>query len=301
MGIGIGAAGGGFCRGGQAAHLAAPLPGAGVQLNEYERILATTNLFDTLGHPRSWSIVQQGFLPISPDRVLILEPEHLGLPVGGWRDEQCRIRERTQDAASAESPSCVNGHCRRAAENGVSPEKLRLILWLTNELTQYYSAPEWWEEWAYSMTFREALGSTGVGRGFAMPQQYQYDVKTCATTTIKTMNAGLDWWLVLIPGGTKHWEPLDDLPVYAMLTYVSAGPAGPGPQLPGLQIRTMWHADQAARLFAGDSSNAFVELAQMDRVSASRLVNRHFVWAPDDSLRARKEGAIRPSRMMGDK
>ena len=76
-GIGIGAAAGGLCHRGQAAQGDAPIHNAGIPLSEYERILATGNHFDLLGRPRSWSVVQQGFLPISPERVLILESTRL--------------------------------------------------------------------------------------------------------------------------------------------------------------------------------------------------------------------------------
>ena len=281
MGIGIGATAGGLCHSGQAAQGDAAVNGADLHLSEYERILATGDHFNRLGRPRSWSVIQQGFLPIFPERVLILERERLdGLADRwGWRDEHRRILERMQRDAAADLPSCVNGHRRRAAENGVSPEKLGMILWLTNELTRFYAASEWWEEWAYHMTSREALGSTGIGHGSAMPHQYQYDGKTYAATTIKTINAGLDWWMVLIPSGTKHWEPLDDQPVHAMLTHIVAGPHSAGP---GDQLRRYELCSRVARCFSWDSPNAFVELAQMDRVSAARLVNRHFVLAAND-------------------
>ena len=285
--IGIGAAAGGLCHSGQAAQDAAPIQNAGVPLSEYERILATGNHFDKLGRPRSWSVIQQGFLPISPERVLILESERLdGLASRWlWRDEQARIRERMQKDADDEllNPS-ESGHYRYAFRNGISPEKLGMILWLTNELTRYYAAPQWWEEWAYHMASREALGSTSTGHRFAMPHQYQYDPKTYATT-IKTVNAGLDWWLVLIPGGTKHWEPLDDLPVHTMLTHLVAGTHSAGP---GDQLRRYELCSRVARGFSWDSPNAFVELSQMDRVSAARLVNRHFVCACDDRAQARR-------------
>ena len=76
MGIGIGAAGGGLCHCGQAAQGETTIHNAGVPLSEYERILATTNRFNSLGYPRSWSVVRQGFLPISPERVLRFEPHH---------------------------------------------------------------------------------------------------------------------------------------------------------------------------------------------------------------------------------
>jgi hypothetical protein len=76
MSIGVGVAGGSLCHRGQVAQSVAPIHNAGVSLSEYERILATTNRFNSLGHPRSWSVVRQGFLPISPERVLRFEPYH---------------------------------------------------------------------------------------------------------------------------------------------------------------------------------------------------------------------------------
>jgi hypothetical protein len=274
MGVGIGAAGGGLCHRGEEARGDVLVHGAGVQLNEYERILATTDLFHILGRPRSWSVVQQEFLPVSPERVLILEPKHLDRLTHRCRDEQCRIRERMQKDADDESPSCQNGHRRHAAENGISSEKLGLILWLTNELTQYYAAPEWWEEWAYNMTFREALATTGSFRHAAMPQQYQYDAKTYATTTIKTVNAWVDWWLVLIPSGTEDWGTINGLPVHAMVTYVLAGLPKDGP---GDRLRVEGWVEWSIGSFAGDSPNAFVELSKMDCVSAARRMNQHIV------------------------
>jgi hypothetical protein len=283
--VGIGTAGAALRHPGQAEATRAPIRGPTVQLTEYERILAMNNLFDILGRPRSWSVVQQGFLPFAPERVLILEPWVLERPADRWRDEQRRILERMQRDAAAESPSCMNGYRRRVAESGISSEKLGLILWLTNELTRYYAAPEAWHEWAYNMTFREALGTTAIGRHFAMPHQFQYDAANYRATPIKTVNAGLDWWMILIPNGTNHWESLDELPVHAMFLYIVSGPhsAGPGDQLRRLEL-----GSRVERLFSWDVPNAFVELSQMDRVSAARQMNRHFVCAADDRPQARK-------------
>jgi hypothetical protein len=83
-----------------------------------------------------------------------------------------------------------------------------------------------------------------------------------------------------------------------MFTHVVAGPHSAGP---GDQLRRWERCSRVDRLFTWDFPNAFVELSQMDRVSAARLVNRHFVWAPDDCPQARKEGVVRPSRMAGEK
>ena len=277
MGVGIGVAGGGSCQRGQAAYREAPIRSAGGPVTEYERILATANLFNSLGRPRSWALVQQGFLPISPERVLVLQPRDLARLPDRWHDEKCQIRDRMQaDADQERMNPKPNGHRRHAFENGISSEKLGLILWLTRELTQYYAAPEWWREWAYNMTFRESLGSTSLGRHGAMPHQYQYDAKTYATTPINTVNAGVDWWLVLIPGGTADWEAFDHLPVHAMVTYVLAGLPSDGP---GNRFRIEAYCEWVIRGFAWDSPNAFVELAKMDRASAARRMNQHIVPA----------------------
>ena len=271
MGIGIGAAGGGLGHCGQVAKGDTPVHGADVILNDYERILATSNLFNTLGRPRSWSVVQQGFLPISPERVLILYPEQLGRLANWWRDKQARIRERMQEDASEDI------YRKRAAEDCGSPEQLGLILWLTNELTRYYSASQWWDEWAYNMAYREALGSTGFLRHGAMPHQYQYHYheKTYDGTPINTVNAMVDWWMVLIPGGTRDWGNIWDEPVYAMFTHVLQGSVY---ALPGDYLRILCQAEGTLGTFAAaESPNALIELSQMDRVSAARLINRHVV------------------------
>ena len=278
-GMGIGAAGGGLCHLGQTVQGDSPVHAADAPLSEYERILATGNHFVKLGRPRSWSVIQQGFLPISPERVLIVEPKRLDGLASRWCDEQRRIYERMERNAAAESPSCQNGYRRRILENGISAEKLGMILWLTNELTRFYSAPEWWELWAYNMASREALGSTSFGHCFAMPHQYQHHLKVYDATPIKTVNAGLDWWLVLIPSGTMHWEPLDDLPVHVMLTHLVADTHSAGP---GDQLRRYERCSRVARGLERDSPNAFVELSKMDRVSAARFVSRHFVSACHD-------------------
>ena len=277
MGIGIAAAGDGSCQLGQAAYREPPICSAGGPVTEYERILATANLFNSLGRPRSWALVQQGFLPISPDRVLVLKPEGLARLATRWPSEEHRIRERMQrDADEERLNPTPNGHRRHAAQNGISSEKVGLILWLTNELTRYYAAPEWWHEWAYNMTFRESLGSTSLGRHGAMPHQYQYDAKTYATTPINTVNAGVDWWLVLIPGGTDDWETLDGLPVHAMVTYVLAGLPSDGP---GNRFRIEAYCEWVTIGFARQRPNAFVELSRMDRASAARRMNQHIVSA----------------------
>src|SRR4051812_44721705 len=40
-------------------------------LTEYTRILRRTDRMDVLGRPRSWSVVERGFHPFSPQRIVV--------------------------------------------------------------------------------------------------------------------------------------------------------------------------------------------------------------------------------------
>jgi hypothetical protein len=128
------------------------------------------------------------------------------------------------------------------------------------------------------MAYREALGSTGFLRHGAMPHQYQYHyhAKTYSGTPINTANARVDWWMVLIPGGTKHWRNIWHFPVHAMFTQILQGSQF---GTPGDYLRILCHADVALGGFERDSPNAFVQLSKMDRVSAARRMNQYIVPA----------------------
>ena len=189
MGIGIGAAAGGLCHSGQAAQGDATIHNVGVSLSEYERILATTNGFNSLGHPRSWSVVRQGFLPISPERVLRFEPNH-----GTQNRWTCStVLQPDHIRARLSRDASQSDYHRRAAEGHLSDEKLGLIIKITGELARYYSVPECWENWAFGMTMRESLGTTCAWRHLAEPQQWQHHPATGAAKTIYTANANVDW------------------------------------------------------------------------------------------------------------
>ena len=80
-----------------AAGLATGRRTAGPMPDEYEQILAATPDLKYLGCPRSWSVVEQGFLPIAADRVLILVPEHRPWhreTGDGWAYEHRSLRQR---------------------------------------------------------------------------------------------------------------------------------------------------------------------------------------------------------------
>jgi hypothetical protein len=272
MGIGIGAAGGGLCHSGLAAAGTAPIHNAGVSLSEYERILATTNRFNSLGHPRSWSVVQQGFLPISPERVLRFEPYH----GTGNRWTCSAILQPDHIRARLSRDASQSDYHRRAAEEHLSDEKLRLIIKITGELARFYSVPEYWENWAFGMTMRESLMSTCSWRHLAEPQQWQHHLATSATRMIHTANATVDWWLILIPSGTVDWEPFDGEPTHIMFMHVFSRsyPAMPGAELMALEL-----VGRAVRGLLTTSPDGLLELSQMDRVSAARRMNQHVISA----------------------
>lgn len=255
--------------------LALALPGrdSGVQegipnsaWSQYEQVLARTRQLSFLGRPTSWSVVRQGFLPISPERVLILEPEESPwnkTPADRWAkadfDEKARLRERIARDGKVNCPD----------------EQLGLILRITGELARYYAATGFWDDWAYRMACREWLGSTAFGNNAAVPHQFQVQGH------IRTINRPVDWWLILFPQGI-NWNRPDDKPVHVMFTYIFSRP---WQEWPHLSLGALGLLAGGLRSLAGQNKTAFVELSQMDRASAAQLVNHHVVMALRDEKR----------------
>jgi hypothetical protein len=173
-----------------------------------------------------------------------------------------RVRERVKKDASK------SGHHRRVAESCVSDAKLAMILRITDDLTRYYGMFEYWEEWAYGMTHRESLGTTGADR-VAIPHDYQFCGEYPLAKTINTVNAWVDWWLVLVPGGTRAWDAMDEQPVHVMVTHVLSRPHW---ESLNEYMRRMILVERVQY-----DLPFVVELATMDRVSAARLMSRHVV------------------------
>ena len=268
-GLGIGTAAAELSGLARAAVPAAQAVPAVPQLNEYERILATTKALNYLGRPRSWSVVQQGFLPLSPERVIILQPWHPNTSFVSWGhypDERRRVLERLNAG--------ISDYEKTAAERGVSPTKVDLILRITENFARYYSVPAYWPQWAYWLTVREATGSS-ASCGFGMAHQFQYQ----PDQTIGTTNAQVDWWLVLIPGGTKDWDSLDGEPVHVVVAHVFSVPHS---RYPGDSLRVWECSATGLRSFADTPAQYLLKaaaLSKMDRVSAARLFNQHVISA----------------------
>jgi mannitol/fructose-specific phosphotransferase system IIA component (Ntr-type) len=238
---------------------------SGPMPSEYEEILARTQQLTYLGHPRSWWTVRQGFLPIAPERVLILEPTDN--PYYEDRGDRWTRRHRTARERL---------HNRLTERDALIPdEKQALIVRLTYELARYYNVLEFWEEWAFKMACREGLGSTGIGRHVAFPHQFQI------FGAARTNNAYIDWWMVLLPGGTECWEALDDEPVHVMFTHVFSRPAS---EDPANYLKPMGLLSLALGEFSRREPNCGIRLSQMDRTTAVRWVNPYIVSATKEDI-----------------
>ena len=233
---------------------------AGPMPDEYEQILARTTDLKHLGRPRSWSVVQQVFLPVAPERVLILAPEYRPWhrnPGDSWAYEHRSLRRRLGTKLAVKGMPLPD-------------EKVALCVRIAFELGRFYNAPEHGEDWAYRMACRESFGSTGLGGHIAIPHQYQ------AVGRVATSNANVDWWLILIPQGTYHWHSWDDLPVHLMLTCVFSTPIR---ERPDDEVQSLCLLSRGLRTVRGEPPEFALSVARMDRTSAARLVNRHVVLA----------------------
>ena len=227
--------------------------------DQYEQTLAETDRLELVGIPRSWAAVRQGFLPLSPERVVIIKAEERQ-----WHDDPgdrwgCSyvdrvVRDRIAKRIAEEERNWVPAK--------VTPEKLSLIVRMTRYLTDYYGMPARFEAWADLISRRELLGSTGMPHHAGILDWIQ-------RPGAKTQNAHVDWWVFLFPEGLPCWESI----------------LGESTHILGLPIFTR-SADQVLgyrmdvlRLV----QNTFLRLgrefdpiavSQMDRVRACRVVNR---------------------------
>jgi hypothetical protein len=208
--------------------------------NEFERIVGMCDSIDVLGRPQSWSLVREGYHPISPERVIIMTDRG----GDGWLNRSSRIENYLRSSL--------------AEQRRLSALKLRLIFRLMRAMTDYYGVPHLFPKWATGLMEREALGSTGLGNGFGLLHQFQDD------GNVVVRNAPVDWWLVLFPGGIEwdSWEP-----VYAMIGHVFP----PRHQkLPGLKLTTWCLASIVGRRMDSDS---WEWIAELDRINAAQTVN----------------------------
>jgi hypothetical protein len=206
-----------------------------------EQIVSMSDSLDVLGRPPSWSLVRDGWHPISPERVIVMTDKG----GDGWSS-----RDRYLEADMRE----------RLSELDLNPGKLDLIFRLMQVLTGYYRVPHLFPNWAMGLAKREALGSTGTGQGFGLLHQFQDD------GIVELTNSSVDWWLVLFPGGVE-WGAWDDKPVYGMIGHIFP----PHHQdLPGLKLRAWELTCRAGRRMESDD---WAWIADLDRINAAETIN----------------------------
>jgi hypothetical protein len=223
--------------------------------NEFERIVAMCNSLDVLGRPRSWSLVRDGFHPISPERVIVMS-EKGG---DGWSSRECHLEDCLREYLS-ESFELKSWCGLPMGTYHVPTGKLDLIFRLMQEMTDYYRVPHLFPIWAINLAKREALASTGTGQGFGLLHQFQDD------GIVQLTNTPVDWWLALFPGGVE-WGAWDGKPVFAMIGHIFPSHHR---ELPGLKLRAWQLTSCVGRRMDTDS---WARIAELDRMNAAQTVN----------------------------
>jgi hypothetical protein len=206
------------CRPDEAVALAARAGAAEADFSRYDRLLSRSARQALLGRPAARDAVRRGRHPVSPERVRVFRRSMLGDPLADL-----------STPTPTEKPVIAALAARRPAFRGdaLAPAKRAVVVRLMNVVTAHYRLWDRFETWAGTLHRREALGSTGIGRGFALLHQFQ----TPGPASVDS--PPVDWWLLLFPDGVE-WDALDAAPVYAMLGPVFE--AGPGWKT-GLELR----------------------------------------------------------------
>ena len=228
--------------------------------SEFERLVAMADSLDLLGRPHSWSLVRDGFHPISPERVIVMADQG----GDGWSS-----RDHCQEdslRASLDEPLDVRSWCGSLIGSYhvpalLSAGKLNVIFRLMRVMTDHYRVPHLFPKWATMLARREALGSTGIGYGFGLLHQFQDDGE------VELANAPVDWWMVLFPGGIE-WDAWDGEPVFGMICHVFPPDHW---NLPSLKLR-VW--ELSSRAVRAKDTDAWAGIAKMDRATAAQVVNR---------------------------
>lgn len=236
--------------------------------SEFERLMAMADSLDLLGRPHSWSLVRDGFHPVSPERVIVMT----GQGGDGWSSRDHCLEDSLRESLA--EPFDLHSWCGSSMGTYHVPTilpagKLDLTFRLMRVMTDQYRVPHFFPKWATMLAKREALGSTGMGHGFGLLHQFQDD------GAVKLTNAPVDWWLVLFPGGIE-WDSGDGKPVFGMIGHVFPPDHW---NLPSLKLRVWELSSCAARgkdggtclagLFTGCTLIRTEEVAENPRVFAS--------------------------------
>lgn len=171
---------------------------------DYERTIAQCAHPEAVGIPQSWSTVEQGFLPLSPDRVVTIHRSSL----------LAKANRRAFLAPHLESAlNRIIGDKFPDSKSRLPAEKLWLIASIVQAFARYYHRWDIVQPWLDGLVWREHFCTTGVGRHVAFLHQFQ------RTTGVPVVNQTVDWWLFIVPDGID-WQTLDQSRVHLLLAIV---------------------------------------------------------------------------------
>lgn len=235
-----------------------PIRSCRSEQDHYEQTLAKTDRLELVGIPRSWAVVRQGFLPLSPERLMIMRPTNsqwLGDPGSPWNCTRVDhvVRDRIAESISREE---------RNWTATVTPEKLSLIVRMTRYMTDHYRMPACLEPWAESFTRRELLGPSDIPYCTAIPDWSQ-------TAGARTENGTLDWWVFLFPDGLNSWS-IFGFPVHIVAMPIFSRPTR---EMAGIRMDVLATMQNTFRWATHHHGPA--QLSRMDRITTCRTINRY--------------------------
>lgn len=160
----------------------------------YDQAVARTSHPHLIGYPPSWKMVEEGFHPIAPERVVIIQPTSIidGTPqYNRGRLERPTEFVRIRQRLTQRHPESVSG---------MSDQQLSLVVELTDHLAGHYRLPATLGMWAYSLARQECLCQTRFVQSVAI---------TCGLRhrDIQLSVPGVDWWIFVFPAGVPDWRP----------------------------------------------------------------------------------------------
>jgi hypothetical protein len=250
----------------------APLPLATVppEIAECERILSRTDQMDVLGRPRSWSVVEQGFHPFSPERIAIMRSGGEGWFRDGKFGQRCdrRLRQSLDEQIDLAVKKTIELERRLSPNydfgkwNPLPDSKRESILWIMDVMTDYYGVRSQFEPWVLGLVVRELLGSSAM-TDFALAHQFQH-----ADGEVAVDCPPVDWWLFLYPGGVDLASLDDNKPIYAVFAHVARdrhyGESG-------CAMLPTWGL--VGRVMHAISEDGVAAFARMGRTEAARYLN----------------------------
>ncbi len=221
---------------------------------EYEEILGLSPGLEWLGLPQEWSVVRERLHPFCPERVVILSSTGI-----------TRVGHNLQEAKQSIWKRVQARHLG-SQDYLMPPVKFDLLVAMIDRLTSFYHRADLAEDWALRLARREDLGSCGLDQGFGLVHQFQ------GRENVRTINSLVDWWLFLVPEGMEY-QCLDEKPVYALVGHVF-DQRRIGLELDVWSLASELHRTISRRKVSDRSMLGWEQIANMDRVSAARFLNR---------------------------